>query len=95
MKFTKNLCDNIAFHAELQTSQFALHPCMLNAVRRLRTVLDGARAILEPLGQGILLFLSADDTRVLMSLRALILRQPLWKVGVAAQAELSDLLDQV
>ena len=68
---------------------------MLNAAERLRPVFDRAKLVLELLLKGALLSLDTDDLRVLVSLRALIVRKPLWEIGVAAQAELPDLLDQI
>lgn len=66
---------------------------MPNAVERLRIVLNRAKVVLKSLCKDVLLFLSTDDIRVLMSVHALIVRKPLKKIKVAAQAELLNLLD--
>lgn len=68
---------------------------MLFAVGRLRSVFDRAKLVLESLLKGVLFLLDTDDIRVLVSLRALIVRKPLREIGVAAQTELPDLLDQI
>lgn len=68
---------------------------MLNPVGGLRSISNRAKFVLEFLRKDVFFFLDADDIWVLMSLRALVIRKPLRKIGVAAQAELPNLLNQI
>jgi len=57
---------------------------MLNTVGGLRSIFDSARVVLKLLRKEVLFFLGMDDIRVLVSLRALMIRKPFRKIGVAA-----------
>lgn len=57
---------------------------MLNTVGGLRSIFDSARVVLELLRKEVLFFLGMDDIRVLVSLRALMIRKPFRKIGVGA-----------
>ena len=67
----------------------------LNTVGGLRSIFDRAKVVPEFLRKGVLLFLGTDAIKVLVSLRALMIRKPLRNIGVSAQAELPDLLNQI
>lgn len=66
---------------------------MLNTIGGLRSIFDRAKVVLEFLRKGVLFFLGMHDVKALVSLRALMIRKPLGKIGVAAQADLPDLLN--
>lgn len=83
MKVTKELYESFAFHAQLQSSESTLDPNVLNIVRGLRFIFNKAKVISEFLRKGDLFFLSTNDIRMLMSLRALMIRKPLRKIRIA------------
>lgn len=53
---------------------------MLNTVRGLQSIFDSVKVVLEFLCEEVLFFLSTDDIRVLVSLRALMTQKPLRKI---------------